>query len=138
MPNGSYTTKSGSSVAPAKAELHADIASKAACGSDDSSFDFNFLGLAVHLLDDAVNLRQNRWNVADDDRVGTFIGNDVAALAQELLERQQEILGMSVAEEARDADLIDCQCFGIDLSAAILCFFAKSVDGCDGRTLPSS
>ena len=112
---------------------------KAAGGRNDAGFNFDFLRLAVHLLDDAVDLRQNCGNVGHDQRVGALVGNHITALAQELLDRQDYVLGVCVAEETCDADLIDCQCFGIDLCAAVLGFLAAACrrSRCAGRCRPA-
>ena len=93
MSNAAYAAYAGCAIAPAKTKLHADVASEAASGRNDAGFNFDFLRLAIHLLDDAVNLRQNRWNVRNDQRVGAFVGDYVAALAEEFLEWQQQVFG---------------------------------------------
>ncbi len=102
-----------------------DIASKVARGRYDASFNFNFLRLAVHLLDDAVDLRKDRGNIVNDDCVGAFIGHHIATLTQEFLDRQQNVFGMRIAEEAGDADFVDRQSFGIDLGAAVFGFLPQ-------------
>src|SRR5438132_14386963 len=86
--NALHAAKAGCTVAPAKAELHADVASEAARGCHHAGFNLDFLRLAIQLLDDAVNLRQNRRYVGDDQRVGAFVGDHISTLTQEFLDWQ--------------------------------------------------
>ena len=125
----------GGAVAPAKSKLHADIASEAARCRNHAGLDFDFLRLAVHLLDDAIDLRQNRWNVGDDQRIGAFVGHHVAALAQEFLNRNQYVFGMRVAEEPGDADFVDRKRLGIDLRAPVFGFPLERVHGGDAQNI---
>ncbi len=84
-----YAAQRSRPVAPAKAKLRSDIAREAARCRNHARFNFHFLRLAVHLLNDAVNLRQNGRNVGYDQRIGALIGHHVAALAEEFLDRRQ-------------------------------------------------
>ena len=113
--------------------MHADVASETASGRHHAGFNFDFLRFAVHLLDDAVNLRQNRGNVGDDQRVGALVGHHIATLTEEFLDRQQHVLGMGIAEEACDADFVHRERLGIDLGAPVLGFPLQRIDRGDAK-----
>src|SRR5579864_2496049 len=102
-------------VAPAKAELCADVARERTSRGHYASFDFHFLRLAIELRQQAVDNRDHFWNVVDDDGVGSVIRYNVAALREELFHRGYGILRLGVAEETGYRNLFHCQRFGFDL-----------------------
>ena len=55
-PHGVGAANAGCAIAPAEADLGTDVAGEAASGGYDAGFDLDFLGFAVHLLNEAVNL----------------------------------------------------------------------------------
>ena len=69
-----------------KAPLDADILSEGARCGNDARFDFHLLGFAVQLVNQVVNHRNHRRNVADDQLVRTVIGQDVSARRKELFQ----------------------------------------------------
>ena len=62
--------------------------------------------------------RHHRGNVLDDQSIGAIVGDHIAALGEEILHRGDDILGVSVAQEAGDGDFVHGQRFGFHLGAA--------------------
>ena len=105
------------SVAPAKAKLGTDVAREAAGCGHDAGFNFHFLGLAIELRQQAVDRRHHLRNVLDDQSIGAVVGDNVAALGEEVLYRGDDVLGVGIAQEAGDRDFVHRQRFGFNLGA---------------------
>ena len=82
------------------AKLGANFARERAVGCNDTGLDFDLLRPAVELADEVVEHRQGARNVANDERVGTIVGNDIAARREKLLERTRKVGRLRVAQHA--------------------------------------
>src|SRR5882757_3946420 len=67
-----------------KTELRADVLRERPRSCHDTRFDFNLLRLAIELVQQVVNHRDNRRNVANNQLVRTFVGEDCSARGKEL------------------------------------------------------
>src|SRR5690242_4867490 len=131
--DGGSTTDRSDIIAPAEAKLYADVAREIARGGNDAGLDFDFLGLAVQLRQDALDVRKRAGNVLNDERVGARVGGDVAARGEKLLDDRRYVSRVGVAEEVRVLDLLDGQGLSLGLEAASLGFLGKGVAGSDAE-----
>src|SRR3990172_7460847 len=79
-------------------QLRAQLAREGGAGADHAGFDFDLKRLAVELLDEVVNPRDDGGDVADDEGVGAGVANNLAARGEEALEGGLEVARLGVAE----------------------------------------
>ena len=65
-------------AAPAERQLDADFAREGAVGGHDARFDFHLLRFAVELPDQIIHDRKRARNVANDQRIGAVVRDNVA------------------------------------------------------------
>ena len=122
-------------IAPAEAKLRTDVAGELPGRRHHARFDFHFLRLAVKLRQQAVDYRNHFRNVVDDHGVGAFIRNHIAAHREELLYGEHHILGVGIAQETRDRNLLHGQRFRFHLGAPSIGFFLQRVHGGDAQNV---
>src|SRR5580692_1165752 len=67
---------------------------------NNAGLDFHLLRLAVKLVEKVVDGRNDRRNIADDNLVRPVIGKDIAACAEEFLQRVLHGCGLGIAQNA--------------------------------------
>src|SRR3984957_14735832 len=83
-----------------EAELGTDVLGEGAGSGDNASFDFNLLRFAVELVEQVIDIRNDRRNVADDELVRARVEQDVSAGGQKFLQRRRQRFRLRVVEHA--------------------------------------
>src|SRR3990172_3986167 len=81
-----------------ESQVGAQLARESAAGADHAGFDLHLQRLAVELLDQVVDPRDHRGDVADDQGVGAVIPDDLAPGREEALEGGLEVVRLGVAQ----------------------------------------
>ncbi len=119
--------------ASAERQLRADFSRERTVRRYDPRFDFHLLRFAVELAKQVVEYRQHLRHVANDQRVGTAVRQDVAARREELLHRRNQIFGLGVAEHASGGDHVRRFRLGLGQFAILFRFLLQRILGGDAQ-----
>ena len=122
-------------IAPAEAELRADVARELPRRRHHPRLDLHFLRLAVKLRQQAVDDGNHFRNVVDDHGVGALIRNHIATRREELLYGEHHVLGVGVAQETRDRNFLHGQRFRFHLGAPSIRFFLQRIHRGDAQNV---
>src|SRR5260370_3105982 len=81
-------------------QLSADVLREGTRRGNHARFDFHLLRLAVQIADQVIDVRNDRGNVANDQLVRAVIEQNIAARAEELLQRPRRRSSPGIAEDA--------------------------------------